>query len=179
MTMVETHPFEIFVPPNAKYLILGSFAAKEAMKDHPKFDASYDWYYGTRRNQFWSILEAVYNMELRDKQSKQDLFTRLGIGIGDIIYQVERDKDSSLDYYLKNPAYNKDAIAHAVDENPIHTIFFTSRFVEKRFSSEFKEIINPHPTIELIALPSPSTRYARMNLEQKITRYKELLPEFV
>lgn len=44
---IETHPFSIFVPGNAKTLILGSFAGWQVFTDE-----SYDWYYGTGRNQF-------------------------------------------------------------------------------------------------------------------------------
>lgn len=33
--MIETHPFGNFVPADAKYLILGSFTGKEAVKGGP------------------------------------------------------------------------------------------------------------------------------------------------
>jgi hypothetical protein len=60
--MIETHAFGNFIPLDAKYLILGSFTGKEAMRKNPASDNSYDWFYGTKRNQFWSILESVYKI---------------------------------------------------------------------------------------------------------------------
>lgn len=57
--MIETHIFKIFVPEKAKALILGSFSGKESPADNGVNDPAYDWYYGTKRNQFWPILEAV------------------------------------------------------------------------------------------------------------------------
>ena len=83
--MIETHPFGDFVPKNSKYLILGSLTGKSA-----PIEPGYDWYYGTKRNHFWKIIGAVYKTQLPDKKSKMDLFTDLGIAIGDIIYQCER-----------------------------------------------------------------------------------------
>jgi G:T/U-mismatch repair DNA glycosylase len=89
--MLETHAFGNFVPPSARFLILGSFTGKQAVKG-----------------------------------------------------------DSAA--------------------------LFTSRFVETGFKKNFKDIVSHHPSIELITLPSPSSRYARMSKEQKVSRYKELLP---
>jgi hypothetical protein len=77
---------------------------------------------------------------------------------------------------LVNIVYNVDAIAEILNSNPIQKIFFTSRFVEMKFRKVFKGIIAHHPSTELITLPSPSPRYALMSKEQKIMRYKELLP---
>jgi len=175
--MIETHPFGNFVPKNARYLILGSFTGRQAVKGNPASDASYDWFYARKRNQFWPILEEVYGLKLSDKISRQKLFTKLGIAIADIIYQCERKKDSNLDTNLTNFIYNTKAITKILDKHKIKRILFTSRFVEKRFKQVFKEAILRHPRIELITLPSPSPRYARISKEQKIEKYRELFPK--
>ena len=175
--MIETHAFGNFVPQDAKYLILGSFTAKQAVKEHTAYDDSYDWFYATKRNQFWPILEAVYELELNDKLSKQKLFSELGIAMADIILQCERKDGNNLDNNLMNFIYNVDAIAEILDNNQIEKIFFSSRFVENKFKKVFKDIINHHPNTELVTLPSPSPRFARMSKEQKIMKYKELLPK--
>jgi hypoxanthine-DNA glycosylase len=174
--MIETHPFDNFVPLNAKYLILGSFTGRQAVKGSAVSDDSYDWYYGTRRNQFWPILEVVYGVELRDKHSKQALLRQLSIAITDIIYQCERKEGTNLDTNLINIVYNSEAIAEILESNQIEKIFFTSRFVEKRYKKVFKDLIHLYPSIELVPLPSPSPRYAIMSKAQKIERYKALLP---
>lgn len=176
--MIETHPFGNFVPQNAKYLILGSFTGRQAVKGSTATDDAYDWFYGTKRNQFWSILEGVYGIELKNKQRKQDLFSKLGIAMADIIYQCERKEGNNLDTNLGNIVYNIDAIKEILETHPIEIILFSSRFVENKFKKVFKDITNRYPSVHLITLPSPSPRYAQMSKEQKIQRYKELLPNF-
>jgi len=174
--MKETHPFGVFCPPNAKYLILGSFVGKEAMKGTAYTYESYDWFYGTRVNKFWTILEDVYGVKLINKRSKQELFAKLGIAITDIIYQCDRKDNSNLDSNLINKVYNHDLFIE-INAKSLKKIFFTSKFVEKEFRKHFKEIIKHHPCISLHTLPSPSPRYALKSKEQKIKEYKELLPK--
>ena len=108
--MIETHPFDIFIPEYARYLILGSFIGKQAIKGTADYDASYDFYYGTKRNQFWPILEAVYGQELRNKQEKLALLSKLGVAIGDIIYQCERMGGNNLDANLKIIQFNEEPL---------------------------------------------------------------------
>jgi hypoxanthine-DNA glycosylase len=175
--MIETHPFGNFVPLYAKYLILGSFTGRQAVKGNASTDDAYDWFYGTKRNQFWSIIEGVYEIELKTKVARQEMLTKLGIAMADIIYQCERKEENNLDNNLINIFYNIDAIAEILEKNKIEKIFFSSRFVENRFRKVFKSIIDRHPTIEIILLPSPSPRYAQLSKEQKIIKYKELLPK--
>jgi len=174
--MIETHAFGNFVPRNAKYLILGSFTGRQAVKGSTATDDDYDWFYGTKRNQFWSILEGVYGIELRNKHSKQELFAKLGIAMADIISQCERKEGNNLDTNLVNIVYNIEAITEILETHQIENILFSSRFVEDRFRKLFKDIINRYPSIHLVTLPSPSPRYAQMSKEQKIQRYRELLP---
>lgn len=170
--MIETHPFKVFAPPNAKYLVLGSFTA---VKNDG--DVSYDWYYGSRRNQFWPILEKVYNLKLDSKKVKQKLFSNLSIAIADIIYQCERKNGNSLDSNLVNFTYNTPAIKKLLKKNPVKKIFFSSRFVEKEFKKHLEEIMDEFPEIELVILPSPSPRYAAMTKEEKIKRYSQIFPK--
>lgn len=168
---METHPFGSFVPFNARYLLLGSFTGK--LVD------GYDWFYASKRNQFWPILEEVYEVKLRTRKQMQQLFTTLGMAIADIIYQCDRKRCSNLDANLTNIVYAVEDIAHILKNNRITTIFFTSRFVEGKFRRIFKEAFNWQPGIELVTLPSPSPRYAVMTKPQKIKRYKEMLPKLV
>jgi len=174
--MIETHPFDSFIPPGAEYLILGSFAAKQSVKGEPYFDHNYDFYYGVKKNQFWTLLGKVYERDLRDTKSKKDLLIELHMAMADIIYQCERKNSSSLDGDLTNIIYAIDGIKEILDNNKISRIFFTSCYVENRFRRNFKDIINRYPAIDLVTLPSPSPRYVLITKEQKIKIYKELLP---
>lgn len=165
--MVERHPFGVFVPPNTKYLLLGSFVTKPTN--------NYEWFYANGRNQFWPILEEVYKVSLKTKKDQQKLFTKLRMAITDIILECEREKNSNLDINLKCLVFNTLAITEILDQNKIEKIFFTSRFVEKLYKKEFKEVIKQYPKTELVTLPSPSPRYAQMTKSQKISEYKKLL----
>lgn len=165
--MIETHPFGSFVPAKAKYLILGSFVGSPASYG----GTSDDWFYGAKRNQFWQIIERIYNLKLASKKDKQDLLTNLSIAMTDIIYQCQRKQGNNLDSNLVNIVYNTPAIAEILEKNRIQKIYFSSRFVEKKFKKLF-----PNVTTRLVTLPSPSPRYAAMSRDEKIKKYKQLLP---
>lgn len=166
--MLEKHPFGAFVPDNAKYLLLGSFTAKP--KD------GYEWFYANGRNQFWPIMEEVYVLPLKTKKAQQELFIKLRMAISDIILECERVKNSNLDINLKNIVFNTQALTEILAKNEIKTIFFSSKFVENLFLRHFKDLIQKHPQVELVTLPSPSPRYAMITKAQKVSRYKQLLP---
>jgi hypoxanthine-DNA glycosylase len=175
--MIETHPFGNFVPPEARYLLLGSFTGRQAVKGEAAFEDGYDWFYGTRRNQFWPILEAVYGLELKDKLSRQALLARLGMAMADIILQCERKAGNNLDANLVNIVYNTAAVGEILAQKPIEKIYFSSRFVEQRFKQVFRRTITGYPGLVLVTLPSPSPRYAQMSKDQKIHSYTQLLPK--
>lgn len=168
--MIETHPFGNFIPPKMKYLLLGSFGAKGA-DTNPETG----WYYGSKFNQLWKILEKVYSVELQDKKSKVNLFTHLRMGVSDIIHQCERREGRSSDTNLINIVYNH-SISDILEEQNIEKIFFTSRFVEKNFQKIFIHLVERYPEVELITLPSPSPRYAQMSLDEKVEKYKGHMP---
>lgn len=167
--VIETHPFGIFAPAKAKYLLLGSFVAV-------KKDESYDWFYGSKRNQFWPIIEEVYNTKLPNKDARVELFTKLSIAIADMIYQCERKQGNSLDSNLVNLIYNTPALGKLLKDNPIKRVLFSSRFVEKEFKKHFKELISAYSQIEYMTLPSPSPRYAAISRAEKVKIYQQLFP---
>ena len=162
--ILETHPFSPFVPKDAKYLLLGSFTGRS--------EPGYDWYYATKRNQFWPILEQVYCLKLDTNKSKQHLFNRLKLAVTDLIYQCARVQNNNSDTNLKKYVYNLPAIEKIFSRHRIETVYFSSRFAENKFKRLFKNITNRQ-----ITLPSPSPRYAKLSLKEKIKIYSRLLPK--
>lgn len=169
--MVEVHPFGIFTPKKCQYLLLGSFTSWN--RGETKI---YDWFYGTKVNQFWPILREVYGRDLNSREEKQQLFSDIGLAITDIILQCERLKGNSLDTNLINIVYNSEAIEKVLNENEIKKIYFSSRYVEDKFKKVFKYLVDKYPEVELVTLPSPSPRYAQITKAEKVKLYKKLLP---
>lgn len=164
---IEIHPHDPFVPTGAEYLIIGSFPGKgqtESITDA-------DWFYGAKRNTFWKILEQVYYIPLADKKAKQELFIKTRMGIADIILKAVRTENTNSDTNLTVVEYNDRAIKEILDFHIMKTIFFTSQFVQKIFAKFFPGVTNT------VALPSPSPRFARMSLQEKVEVYKKLLPK--
>ncbi|KKQ24711.1 MAG: hypothetical protein US62_C0037G0005 [Candidatus Woesebacteria bacterium GW2011_GWA1_37_8] len=167
--MSETHPFGFFIPKNTKYLFLGSFPGKR--------EYGYEWFFANKRNQFWSILENVYETELRTKEEQQEVFTKLRMAISDIILECDRKANNNSDTNLKGLKINSEAITNVIINYKIEAVYFSSRFAEKLFRRYFKELISKFPKIKLVTLPSPSPRYAIINKSEKINIYKKLLPK--
>lgn len=171
-TSIETHPFPAFVPGNSRTLILGSFPGKESTQEKKRPD---DWYYGANRNQFWKILELVYGRELRSQRDKQKLFEDYGIAITDIIKSCKRAEGSSADKNLTEKVYNTEVIKKIIEGNNIEKILFTSKGVEKEFTTH----IEPHirnRQYQKIVLITPSPAYLRDSVAQKAEKYRLQLP---
>lgn len=165
-TIVETHPFDAFIPENIQCLIVGSFPGKE--QTQIELDETH-WFYGAPRNQLWKILEIVYERELKNRKQKQQLFEETGIGMTDVIKTCVRINGTNLDENLEIKEYNKGTIEKILK---LHQpkVLFTSRFVEK----EFKKLFPDYKNIDI--LPSPSPRYFKLRVEDKAKIYKEKLP---
>lgn len=166
--LIETHPFEAFVPKGIEYLIVGSFPGREHTQSPVPAG---QWFYGARRNQFWKILEDVYGQPLQHRTEKEALFTELKMGITDIIKSARRLDNTNLDQNLDIVEYNHQQIGEILKKKILKKVFFTSRFVEKEFKKAF-----PHYSHTEV-LPSPSPRYATLSRAQKVAIYKKLLPK--
>lgn len=165
--VVETHPFEAFVPKNIKCLIVGSFPGKDQTRAQLDETA---WFYGAPRNQLWKILEIVYERELKNRKQKQQLFEEAGIGMADVIKSCIRKEGTNLDENLEIKEYNKEAIEKILKQHQ-PKVLFTSRFVER----EFKKLFPDYKNIDI--LPSPSPRYFKLRIEDKARIYKEKSPK--
>ena len=168
MEEIETHPFKAFIPENVTVIIVGSFPGKEVKH---KILSEEEWFYGSKRNQLWKIISGVYLTDLQTSTEKQNLFKKHGIGMVDIFLKVKRKEDNNMDSNLEVIEYNDKAIKSILKNQSIKKIFFTSKFVEKEFMKLFPEIKIGE------CLPSPSPRYARMSLREKINYYKSKLPK--
>jgi hypoxanthine-DNA glycosylase len=167
MAEIETHPHKPFVPTKAQVLIVGTFPGKH----NSSVQGKDEWFYASKRNQFWNIIRGVYNVELLSTEEKKNLFTKHKIAIGDIFLKIRRKEDNNSDSSLEVIEYNDKALEVILKENEFSSIFFTSKLVEKEFLKLFPQIKNGE------CLPSPSPRYARMSLSEKIDYYKNKLPE--
>jgi len=191
----ETHPFESFVPAQAKYLLLGSFPCNRNLRDTEAMPAYGEWFYcGSGKSAFWGIMEQVYGCALPtpgDRDAKMGLLEKYGIALTDIALEITRKKTNCLDTSLRIDTYNSVAIQAILANNPIESIFFTSRLVERLF---IKHIQPASDLAKLVYLVSPSPAadaglYMRADFKEfiaqnpskklldfRIAYYKERLP---
>lgn len=154
-----THPFTPIVFNDSKILILGSFPSIDS------FEKSF--YYAHPRNQFWRILSAVTAYPINNRDQKTWLLKESKIALWDMVANCVRD--NSLDSSLEDIEVNN--IAEFLEEHPtIEKVAFTGRLSEKLFKMHFDYL-----EIETLYLPSPSSAYAKMSLENKTVIYKEKL----
>ncbi|HIM93724.1 MAG TPA: DNA-deoxyinosine glycosylase [Campylobacterales bacterium] len=154
-----THPFTPIVFNDSKILILGSFPSIDS------FEKSF--YYAHPRNQFWKILSAVTTYPINNRDQKTWLLKESKIALWDMVANCVRD--NSLDSSLEDIEVNN--IAEFLEEHPtIEKVAFTGRLSEKLFKMHFDYL-----EIETLYLPSPSSAYAKMSLENKTVIYKEKL----
>ena len=101
---IETHPFEPFLPKNAKLLMLGSFPP-------PKTRWRMNFYYPNYQNDMWRIFGLVffenkdYFLDVANKNFKlellRDFLMHKGIAIFDSAHRAIRLKGNASDKFLQ------------------------------------------------------------------------------
>jgi hypoxanthine-DNA glycosylase len=129
----------------------------------------YAFSYGGR-NQFWRIMEKIYQIDLPTRASKTQLFENLNIGLVDVIKACRRKNASNLDTDLTDIIWNRAEFDRIFEANKIHNVFCTGKAVAQIFQKWY-------PEQPCVALPSPSPLYAAMRFEEKYDFYKEVFPK--
>ncbi|MDD5359375.1 MAG: DNA-deoxyinosine glycosylase [Sulfurovaceae bacterium] len=159
MVEILSHPFKPIVFKDSKILILGSFPSIKSFEN--------DFYYANPQNQFWKIMSALTKYPINNKDQKIWLLKEKKIALWDMIKSCNRE--NSLDSSIENEDVND--IVNFLESYPdIKKIAFTGKKSQALFEYHFG-----HIDIQKCYLPSPSSAYAKMTLEQKIEKYRELL----
>lgn len=157
--MSTLHPFKPIVFQDTKTLILGSFPSIKSIEN--------GFYYAHSQNQFWKILSQISGYPINNRDQKIWLLKETKIGLWDMIESCQRE--NSLDSSLEDEKIND--ISTLLERYPsIEKVAFTGRKSQALFETHFF-----HLDIKMIYLPSPSSAYAKMSIEQKVSAYKKEL----
>ena len=187
---IETHPFEPWLPSNAKLLLLGTFPPA------PKRWCM-EWYYPNYTNDMWRIFGYVffedkkYFVDEANKTYKLDLLRTFlkdkGIAIFDTALRIRRttgtasDKDleivepADLDHMLRVLPQCKAVLA----AGQLATKVFTDHYqidARKMKMGDYKKFTFEGRTIRLYREPSSSRAYP-MKVGKKAEYYKQMLSE--
>lgn len=154
------HPFEPVADTRSKVLILGSFPSIRSFENH--------FYYAHPRNQFWPIMEKLFEVELPGNASRRDFALRNGIALWDTYASLIRKEGNSSDANLN--ALSVNAIDLFLEAHPsIVHLFFNGKKAYDGFLKHFSRLHVP-----VTVLPSTSPAYAAMPFKAKLARYREI-----
>lgn len=102
--MIETHPFEPYIPNNAKILMLGTFPPKQERW-------SMDFFYPNKINDMWRIMGVIFfdnKDQFWNKTENKFILTdiklfldEIGLALYDTGYKIRRLKDNASDKFLE------------------------------------------------------------------------------
>ena len=124
---IESHPFETFVKPDTKFLVVGTFPTYKN-----NYKSTFNYFYGGEKNSFWKIIEKVFNHPFKhDKGNKaieerQQFLLEKKIGITDMHQKCYRKNNLSGDEFLF-PIILQDIFALLNKNGSIDRLILTSR----------------------------------------------------
>jgi len=196
--MKSIHPWGPFIPKGANKLIIGTIPPPRFCKKHQElFDDDVNFYYGSRDNSFWPLIQKVLNKELDYTNTRiaikqrEEILKELSAGITDIIAECIHKNNSASDEDLKD-IIRKDLKKLLLENEYIDTLIYTSEFVKKQINSEFstdhsinqsnnrkQTVTISGKTYKVRILYSPSPQALRNMGENGAERRKEQYYEFL
>jgi len=178
--IIETHPWEPFVPENAKVLIMGTFPPSEKRW-------SMDFYYPNPINDFWRIMGLIF---LGDKDALWDssshtfrlplikkLLEENGIAMSDTARKVCRLKGNASDKYLEilEPVPLHDLLkrmpqCHAVATTGEKAARVVASITSTPLPKMGERVYSPD-SLDIWRMPSTSRAYP-MKIEKKAEYYR-------
>ena len=127
---MKTHPWEPIILKNTKKLIVGTLPPKSA-----KF-----YFSNSSNTRLWDLLFSIQNNlgsvvqgsnDLTDEK-KRNLFENLNLGIADVIYGFERDKEDSVEYKDIDPKEYRNLLS-LIEGTEIDEVLFVYKNAAKWF----------------------------------------------
>jgi double-stranded uracil-DNA glycosylase len=154
------HPFDPIADERSRVLILGSFPSIKSFENH--------FYYAHPRNQFWPIMEELFDVSLAGNESRRRFVLTQGIALWDTFASLVRTDGNSSDANLSQLQPND--IAGFLKAHPsIRHIFCTGRKAFEGCKKHFPDLPVP-----CTLLPSTSPAYAAMPYEKKVQAYRQI-----
>ncbi len=151
------HSFDPIIDSESRVLILGSFPSIRSFEDA--------FYYAHPRNQFWPIMERLFDVLLKDNESKRTFALSRGIALYDTYGSLQRSEGNSSDSNLSDLRPND--IPSLLQQYPkITKLFCTGRKSYEGIKKYFPDL-----GVSVILLPSTSPAYAAMRFEDKLEAY--------
>ena len=146
---------------NSRILVLGTFPSPLSREKNE--------YYGNPRNQFWRIMQEVFDEPFTTVgyEQKKALLCANNVAVWDVIAKCE--SDGALDSMIRNPEYNTD-LPKFISENGINRVFFNGNNAFKFYT---RGIVN----IDKNVLPSTSPANAGMPIDRKVQLWREALKD--
>ena len=189
--MIETHPFEPWLPSNAKLLMLGTFppASKRWC---------FEWYYPNFQNDMWRIFGYLFfadKMHFVDAENKtfrlemiKTFLAEKGIAIFDTALRIRRTKNTASDKDLEivQPS-DLDAMLRSLPEckgvltaGQLATEVFMRHYDIKEMPKmgQSVDFIFDNRLLKLYRMPSSSRAYP-MQLEKKAEFYRVMFDELI
>jgi hypoxanthine-DNA glycosylase len=154
------HSLAPIINDDSRALILGTMPSVISLQKQE--------YYANPRNQFWSIIDAIYQPSQfskpnRNYEGKIDILKQKRVGIWDVLKVCERDGSGDPD--IKNGVSNNFIEMLTVYPN-IKAVFFNGKKAYQLFFKLNDE--RSFKSIEFISLPSTSPANAGMSFKQKV-----------
>lgn len=180
--ILETHPFEPFVPENTKVLIMGTFPPQ------PK-RWSMDFYYPNRTNDFWYMMGLIFYNDRTallaegtkdfDLPKIKALLNEKGIALNDTGHRIRRLMGNASDKFLDivEPVNLRGLLRRMPECKAIATTGEKAASVLAELTGTEPPKMGHHVTgpdgMELWRMPSTSRAYP-LKLEKKADYYRQL-----
>lgn len=188
---IETHPFEPWLPANARLLMLGTFPPAEKRWCMP-------WYYPNLQNDMWRIFGLAFFGDKEHFLAEGKKTWRLdelkaflaekGVAIYDTAYRVRRTKGTASDKDLEVvELVDLDRLIRQLPHlrgvltaGQLATHLFTTHYyIKKKIAmGEYAEFLADGRLLRLYRMPSSSRAYP-MAVERKTEYYQRMFSEIL
>lgn len=182
---VEIHPWEPFIPPHAKILIMGTFPPQ-------KKRWSMDFYYPNKTNDFWKVCGLIFMGDKNALYSEEhgeynfdaiiSMLNDKGIALNDTARKIRRLKGNASDKFLEilEPVPLYDLLASMPE---CHTVVTTGEkaagivaTITNTDIPKMGEMVKSSDGLNIWRMPSTSRAYP-LSVEKKAAYYERMFKD--
>ncbi|WP_255554196.1 uracil-DNA glycosylase family protein [Mesonia aestuariivivens] len=170
----HTHPYQPFIPKGTKKLIVGTLPPPRFTTGKFK-PGDVNFCYGSRDGQLWTILDRIFNLNLKFEITEEAILQRKEflqhqkIGICDMVAYAMREKIDASDLGMKEVKL-RNIIKIIQEHSFVDTLLFTGGNSKNGPEYFFRKHLRNYPKIQLKKVSDEVPRIHEFNLEGRIIK---------